>query len=207
MGTNFSIMGFWPCEFWGGDLDLLGPPCGGKSISWRTREGRIKLVPDCSTGLARSSATSLPVATGATEALEMDYSGPVGYQDYSTRCSSSVVAVGWAESQYCTATPVLVGSGVDFWGRTLRTPDPSFVAASRIEVREPASRPSSVLVDQELASSTAPVSVHASGPAVAAAESGTPSPSPALSLFPSQLQSSPSPPSLSPPVPSFPSLD
>ena len=83
--------------------------------------------------------------------FEMDHSVPAGYQNYRTSYYlPSAVVVGRAAGKGCTKS-VLVGSGVGSLGRTLHTPVPLLGAASRIEVREPASLPSSVQGDQEAA--------------------------------------------------------
>lgn len=147
---------------------------------------------------------SLLAATEVATTFEMDHSVPAGYQNYRTSYYlPSAVVVGRAAGKGCTKS-VLVGSGVGSLGRTLHTPVPLLGAASRIEVREPASLPSSVQGDQELASSTVLVSVHAAVLA-AAAEPATPFLSLVHSPVPSQLRPSPSPLSPSPPVPSSPS--
>lgn len=141
-------------------------------------------------------------AAGAITAFgEMDHSVRGGYQDYNTSYSPLVVVAGRAVGRGYTALAAQVGSGVGSLGRTLRILAPSLGAASRIEVRELASPPSSVRADQELASSMVLVFVRVSGLAVAV---GSGIPSLSLVLFPAPSQSRSSLFQLSPfpPVPS-----
>lgn len=161
-------------------------------------------VPEASTGFDPGSLVAWhQAAVGVIMASEMGRWVQEGYQDYSTSYSPSAVVAGQAVGEGYAAS-VQVGSEVGFLGRTLRILAPSLGAASRIEVHEPASPPSFVQVDQELASSTVLVFVHVSGLAVAAG-SGILSLSLVLSLAPSQVRSSLFPLSPFPPVPSSPS--
>ena len=170
----------------------------------KARQQQNETVPEASTGFDPDSLVAWhQVAAGVIMAFEMDRSVQGGYQDYSTSHSPSAVVAGQAVGEGYTAS-VQVGSEVGSLGRTLRILAPSLGAASRIEVHEPASPPSSVQADQELASSTVLVFAHVSGLAVAAGP-GIPSLSLVLSLAPSQVRSSLFPLSPFPPVPSSPS--